>query len=184
MNAKQIVKALIERRQMEAIKKQIGTKLTVTAQNFGQPIVSAGYRQTNPNYWEEKDGFYVEEFNEIHTVEDNEDWLEYDMGWYFDGLRFGVNLSILVLTAPEDNERKRVVEIKATYNGYVVFAEIEGKIKAYAPFKLWEEPLNDIYIGATKADNRRKEREKIQKSKEAKGKLEKVWKMVRMLWGG
>jgi hypothetical protein len=185
MKAEQVVKELIRRRQMEAIKNQIGNKLTVIAQNFGQPVVSSGFRQTNPKYWEQEDGFYVENFQEIQTVEETDDWVEYEMGWYFNGLRFGVNLEVLVLLSEESEHGvHKIVEIKASYNGYVVFAEIEGKIKAYAPFKAWEERLNDIHDAASRADKRRKHREKIQQTEESKTKLNKVWKMVRMLWGG
>ncbi len=182
-SAKQAVKTLIERRQMEALKKQIGTKLTVIAQNLGRTVASAGQRQVDPRYWEEQDGWYTEDFNEIKTADD--DWVEYETGWYFDALRFGVNLSVLVLTTRDESTNDyRVIEIKATYNGYVVFAEIEGKIKAYAPFKAWEDPVENIFVSADRADKRRKEREKIERVKESKSKLDQVWKMVRLLWGG
>lgn len=184
MKAEQVVKELIRRRQMEAVKNQISTKLITVAQNFGKTVVSSGFRQTNPKYWDQEDGFYVESFDQIQTVDEDDEWVEYETGWHFNGLRFGVNLEILVLLSEESEMSRRPVEVKATYRGYVVFTEIEGKVKAYAPFKEWEDRLNDLYDAASKADKRRKDREKEVKTEENKTKLDRVWKMVRMLWGG
>ncbi len=178
MNPKHIVRALIEKRQIEAIKKQIGTKMTVIAQNFGKPIVASGINHSPTDQIREENGFFIEDFAGIRTAEESEEWNEYEMGWYFDGLRFGINMSILILVMED-----RVVEIKGTYNSYVVFSEVENKVRSYAPFPKWEKALEDLYEGASKADRRKKERLKQEELENKKNQMSKVWQMLKTMWG-
>lgn len=142
------IKKLIEDRQMMATKKQLSSKLTIIASNLGSGIygdtgfgAGLGGSSLDTEAWmlpEEKD-------EEILDAEDQE---YSDMGYLFDSLNMGHNFEIRLLT----HER----EIRATYNGYVVYLEEEGKLKAYVPNAIWENLVDKLYLQAKpKEDDKR-----------------------------
>ena len=181
METKEKLRVLVEERRILAIKNQIAPKMISIAKNLGQKIVGTTiFDNRLSDAWRADDnGFFYDNSAEIHTVEedDGENWTEYDVGFAFDGLKCGINLCITCMAF--DN---KVVEIKATYNGYLVFAEIEGVVKAYAPFPAWEDALNMFYEGAIIREKHNHDKERKEKEKERRKRFAKFWEAFKNLW--
>lgn len=99
----------------------------------------------------------------------------YKMGYLFDGLNRGMHLEIKYLAY----EKK----LTCHYKGYEVYREIEGDLKAYAPFSEWETLIDKLYkITQTTARAKKKQLakdEKAEKLTHAAGFLQKL----RERWG-
>lgn len=177
MNEK--IERLIEDRINEATRKQINVKCNCIARSLGKPIAARSmFTNYLPDVWAlptEDDMIY--DPSRIREAEEWENSGE-DLGWAFDGLRFGINLCIHAMTY-----EKRVVELKTTFNGYLVYAEIEGQIKAYAPFPAWENHVNMFYEGALAQEKTRLDKEKQLKLAEKKRRFANFWESFRLLWG-
>lgn len=170
------IKELIEQRIIEATKKQVSSKLNNIARSLGNPIIaSTAFNNYLPDAWALPDEDVIYDPTVIH---DAEEWEEENRGFHFDGLKFGVNLVITSLMYG-----KQVVELKATYNGYLVYAEIEGDLRAYAPFAVWEENMEMFYEGAIAKEKSRMQAEKEQAKEDLKKRFSNFWKSFRMLWG-
>jgi hypothetical protein len=61
----------------------------------------------------------------------------YSMGYLFDGLSRGMHLEIKYLSY----EKK----LTCHYKGYEVYQEVEGDLRAYAPFPEWEILIDNLY---------------------------------------
>jgi hypothetical protein len=168
---------LIEQRVFQATKKQVSLKLTNVARVLGKPIIS---QSVFNNYLSDAWNMPGEDmvYDDNHVYEADEDSSDTHRGWYFDGLKFGINLCVTALVYHD-----RVVELKATYNGYVVFAEIEGNLKSYAPFPAWEDAVNMFYEGSVTVDRRRQQEESLRKKEEFSKRWGEFWKSFKMLWG-
>lgn len=164
---------LVEQRIIEATKKNIANKLWLVAKNLGKPIISQGIF-SNPITTPED---IIYDSGEIATVSEEDDWNIYNRGYYFDGLRYGVNFCITA-----DAYEDKMTNIKATFNGYLVFAEVEGEIRAYAPFPAWESPLTMFYVGALKYDTKLQRKESYRQYKERKSRFATFWENFRQLW--
>lgn len=175
MDFKENIKSLVEKRIIEATKKQITAKLFCIAKNLGKPIISQGLF-SNPlvNVWEtENDMIY-----DPNKVMDADNWDTHQLGYSFDGLKCGINLCVTALC-----EHDKLSEIKATFNGILVFAEMDGEIKAYAPFPAWEQPLMMFYDAATTSEKKKVEEQKEEIRISNQNKLSKYWEKFRKLWG-
>lgn len=174
MNMKEKIKALIEQRVIEATKKQMTQKLLLISKMLGRPIVSqtsvVGTKLENP--WEE-DLIY-----DPMRVHDADDWDTTDIGYYFDGLSCGINLCVTALIYDG-----KVYELKTTYNGYLVFVEKDGELKAYAPFPAWEDAVNMFYEAAVQREKARELKMKVEREAENKKRRATFWQTIRSLWG-
>jgi DNA invertase Pin-like site-specific DNA recombinase len=97
--------------------------------------------------------------------------------WYFDGLRFGTNLTITCM-----GHEDKIFEIKCTYNGYCVFEEIEGNIKSYAPFPEWRNKLEDFYLLSSQREMTKKKLNKTSKIENNQKKMNGIIQKLKLLW--
>lgn len=166
------IKLLIEQRVIQATKNQTTVKLYNIAKYLGKPIISQSIFNDAP---QEDPIFY--DGNKI-DVRDPDDWNTIEYGMYFDGLKYGVNLCITALIYDG-----KLDELKATYNGYLVYAESEGELKAYAPFPSWERPVDMFYEAAIQAEKEKAKQEQIQRRETNRKKMSDFWKKFKSLWG-
>lgn len=179
------VHALIEQRVIEASKKQVPQKLLSVAKWLGRPIIAQTlFGDRLDDTWKYDDDMIYDpnsiptmKFSEDRTYEGGE-WGSLDRGYNFDGLKCGINLCITALLY--DN---KLDELKATYNGYLVFAEIEGALKAYAPFPAWENALDMFYEAAVQREREQTIKEKAKRQEVNRQKMKNFWQKFRMLWG-
>jgi len=173
---KEKVQALIEQRVVEATKKQVTQKLLMIAKYLGKPIISQstfGDKYFDP-YYREEEMIYDDKL----SVQDPDEWTTVERGYHFDGLKVGINLVITSQTYDE-----KVSELKATYNGYLVFAEVEGELKAYAPFPVWEDAVNMFHEAAIQVEKKRLVEQRVVRIDDNRQKMEGFWNKFRMLWG-
>lgn len=171
------IQSLIEERTIAAIKKQVSQKLQSIARNLGKPILSQNYMHSKMNNVDDMD----HELNMIYDpiqIDEMADWHVTENGYYFDGLKYGVNLSIIALIYED-----KLFELKATYNGYLVFAEIDGILKAYAPFPLWENAMEMFYEGSSQREKKRIAKEREEKKEMNKKRMQSFWEKFRHSWG-
>ena len=170
MNEK--VKLLIEQRRAKALKENVAGKLTTIARYLGKPIISQ-----HGTIW--RNDAYQYDVND-----GDDDYREHLLGYMYDGLPSGMNFQskILIYVDEDDESKFTVEELRATYNGHLVFHEAEGRLQSYFPSPLWEDFMEKIYQTAFAAEERseRAARDaKITKKRaEAKGFVE----TLRRLW--
>jgi hypothetical protein len=170
MPAKDKILKFVENRRLEAIKDQIGNKMILIVRSLGQKITSV--QKPQENYF-----LYQEEVPEAAGKETISGWTESDYGWYFDGLRFGTNLTITCM-----GHEDKIFEIKCTYNGYCVFEEIEGNIKSYAPFPEWRNKLEDFYLLSSQREMTKKKLNKTSKIENNQKKMNGIIQKLKLLW--
>lgn len=174
---KEKINSLIEQRIMEATKKQITQKLLCVSKYLGRKITAQSmFADPLRDHWQ-TDEDLIYDPNHIST-NDPDDWTITDRGFYFDGLKCGINLCVTVLLYDD-----KVSELKATYNGYLVYAEIEGEVKAYAPFPAWENALDMFHEAAVQVEKKRMMEHKEIRQEDNRQKMQSFWQKFRMLWG-
>lgn len=172
---KQKIQLLIEQRIVQATKKEITHKCATVARELGRPIIAQTiFQNVLPDPWELADDL-VYDPEKVHEAQD---WTESERGFAFDGLRYGINLCITALTFDD-----KLLELKVTYNGYLVYAEIDGRLKAYAPFPTWENALAMFYQGAVQKKSRREESERLERQESQRRKWAQFWTSFKRLWG-
>lgn len=152
-------------------------KLLTIAENLGKKIIAqsvVGNKLDDP--WRLEDEDMVYDPTVIHEAD--EDWSSTDLGFHFDGLKCGINLCITAMLY--DN---KLSELKATFNGYVVFCEEEGELKAYAPFPTWENAVEMFYEAALDIEKKRLLRAKEVRQTASKERMNEFWSLFRRLWG-
>ena len=165
----QRIKSLIEKRTIEAAKKEISKKLHVVVQAFGRPVIEQAMVYSDlPNYWEYDPP-------DVADPEDEHTWLN---GYYFDGLSRGVNLCIK-LTIYDGH----IMNLSASYNGYTVFTESEGELKSYAPFPSWEDALTQLYHCARPVEQEKIKEERSKQKESNRKKALTLMQQLRLLWG-
>jgi hypothetical protein len=175
------IQSLVEKRVIEATKKQLTQKLVCISKYLGRSIIA----QTlfNKDFDDrEEDFIYDREIPMMRFSEDRtyavSEWEDKETGFHFDGLRCGINLCVTALIY--DN---KLEELKATYNGYLVFAEVEGELKAYAPFPAWEDAVEMFYEAAIQKERKTLLEENAKKKQQNQEKMKGFWQKFRMLWG-
>ena len=165
----QRIRSLIEKRTIEATKKEVSKKLHTIVRAFGRPIIEQTVPYTSlPDFWEV-------DAPEIPEVYDDHIYLR---GYYFDGLNRGVNLCVKLLIYDG-----HVSNLEAIYNGYTVFTESEGELKSYAPFPSWEEAMERLYEYAKPVDAEKIKEEKREKREKDRKKALTIMQKIRLLWG-
>jgi hypothetical protein len=179
------IKRLVENRKIEAIGKNIPEKMVCIAKNLGKPVISNGLFGNKVNdVFSQMNGEWIYDVSKIYDADETSDG--HEVGYYFDGLRFGVNLCITIKSDnpmySEGYSENKVYEIKASYNGFVVFAQIEGDIKAYAPFPAWEDQLNMFNDSAELVERRNKKEQNEENKRNIKEKYKDLWNKLKDLW--
>lgn len=176
-NVKEKIQSIIEERLIQATKKELTKKLTTIAQMLGKPIIAQSSLSTKlDDPWSLEDPFIYDPVVNIREADD--DWNTSERGYYFDGLKCGLNLCVTVMSYDS-----KITDIKATWQGYLVYLEVDGELKAYAPFDAWEDVLNMFYQAAVARQKKREEVEKKEKAEENKRKVSQFWERFRQYWG-
>lgn len=163
-----------EKRIIEATKKEYqGTfgKFAVISRNLGDEIVGQGQISNNiityDNFWnynkEEKIGYL------------DEDTYTTNVGFYFYGLKYSMNLEIFY----SENEKK--IEVK--YEGQTVYSEINGDLECYIPNENWENKIEELYKLAKPVDDRNKQINKSFKKKIFETKKSYILEYLKNKWG-
>lgn len=171
------LEALIEQRVIEAAKKQVTKKLLCISTNLGKPIISQsfiGNKLYGTGHLQED---LIYDPNRI-PIQEPEDWSSVEHGYYFDGLRCGINLCITAMIYDG-----KVDELKATYNGYLVYGESRGELVAYAPFPTWEDAVDMFYEGALQAEKAKLLKEREEKKEKNRQKMSIFLDKFKSLWG-
>lgn len=149
-----------EARTIEAMKNGymgLGGKFGQITKKLGHPIINQGGMYKDSTEFENVlDG----ETEDLPTMDESE--ASYEIGWQFDGLSRGVNLSILIFN--------HLREIKVVYEGRVVYKEVSGELESYAPDRQWEDWVGKLADLAKKIQRRelRNAAKEAEKAKEEK----------------
>jgi hypothetical protein len=98
-----------------------------------------------------------------------------EIGWYFDGLRYGSNIDMKY-----DNFIK---EIKVTHNGKIVYKEEGGELLTYVPSPIWENQIESLCYIAKKVETRRKSFINEELKRQIKEKKHSIYKDLNEKWG-
>jgi len=169
------IKRLIESRQVEATKKQLSKKMLCIAKYSGHKMYSEfGFGSGSMSTQYDSDDWLTEgEKGYANLPEATDDFFEY--GYVFDALNSGHNLEIRYMSG--DNE------LRTTYNGYVVYLEIDGKLRAYVPHNNWEEVVERLYQKAKVKEELVVKEEKIESESKFMREATKFLKELRDSWG-
>lgn len=113
--------------------------------------------------------------NNDSILELSEDVSIREVGYFFDGLKYGYRIDIKY-----DNFSK---EIKVTYDGKVVYKEENGELLAYVPNSLWESNIKSLCDIAKKVELRRKEFINNELKRQIKDKKKDIYKELNEKWG-
>ncbi len=167
------IKKLIENRQVQATLKQLTPKLMCIVKHLGQKImgnegVGEGLHVTP---YDSGIPYLDNEEQQLPTAEDE----PYAIGYIYNGLSIGHNLEIRYLTDDRD--------LRASYNGYTVYREIEGEIEGYVPNETWENVVDRLYKRAKEKEEQAKKDEKIEKKNTLLKDAKKFLDKLRETWG-
>lgn len=162
-----------EQRTIEAMRKgYMGSegKFGHILKTLGEPIVKEGSPYFEQSYL---DDYWVLDEDEIRTADDEE--VTFEIGWHFDGLSRGINLTIQML----DDRR----ELTVRHEGRIVYREIAGDLYGYAPDPAWEDHIERLYNQAKKREKERRQEEKKLIQKIAKKRQQETLDYLRDKWG-
>jgi len=171
------IKRLIEERQVMAVKKELTKKLLCVVRNLGSPIVNqtSGYGVGLSSNEYDSEAWLTEDERNLSGMPTATDEDYSENGYIYDSLARGHNFEVRYLTYDK--------ELRAKYNGYVVYLEEDGKLKAYLPHEVWEKLTNDLYDVAKPKDEARKAKEKEEANKGFMRQATKFLKELRDSWG-
>ncbi len=163
------IQRLIEKRTLEATKKELSKKLQTIVKAFGKPIIEqvVSY-STLPDFWE----------TEAPDILESGDDSIHMHGYYFDSLSWGINITIKLII-----HDTHMSELCVHYNGYQVYWESEGELKSYAPFESWENALERLYNYAKPMAEKKTQEEKIKQKETDKKRAMSIMQKLRLLWG-
>lgn len=173
MNNKE--KRIKEQRLIEAAEKNLlgaNGKLGSICRYLGTEIKAVG-GSLYDSYEYEFDSWGEEDPDELPTsgIDDP----VYNIGYLFDGLSRGMHLEIKYLAYEK--------RLSCYYKGHEVYREIEGDLKAYAPFAEWETLIDKLHKTAQTVAGKKKKQQaeetKVEKLAYAKSFLQKL----RERWG-
>lgn len=103
------------------------------------------------------------------------DFYQVLLGYHFDGLPWGMHLEIKL-----DLEQSRI----QVYNsGTIVYDEIAGELRAYAPNKTWEGRIEKLYSYAREKQAKQEKVERVEKREENEQKKQRFLKRLLDRWG-
>jgi hypothetical protein len=170
------IKALIDARTIEAIKKQVTNKLSTIAQYMGSPIMGEySYSSILPDFWE----FEMDDPFDADRIRDaNDNMSESNLGWSYDSLRHGINFEIIVRTYAD-----KITLVRATYNGNAVYLEEDGILRGYAPNYTWEQHMEDLYAHAHKLEKAALKKMEEEEEKDNKRSRKTFFEKLKWIWG-
>jgi hypothetical protein len=163
------IKALVEKRTIEAARKELTSKLHVIVKAFGRPVVEQTVQYSMlPDFWE----------MDTPDILDDGDGEVYLKGYYFDGLRRGINLCIKLMFYDS-----RPAELIVHYQGYRTYMEIEGELRSYVPGTEWEDAVDRLYGYARPVEARKSLEEKEERKVDERKKAQGIVQRFKALWG-
>jgi hypothetical protein len=169
--------AIREARTIEAMKKGysgLGGKIATIAKILGESIVEQqGGMLLQSGFLEDPYAADSQEEGDMPVFDEEE--RAYEVGVIFDGLRYGINLSIIL--------RHYQREIVCEFNGHKVFWEVAGELEAFVPDDAWEKRLNEIYVQAVERERLRRPAQKEKLIKEANRRKQEILEDFRKKWG-
>lgn len=160
MNREKIIQ---EQRTIEAMKKGymgLEGKFATIVKRLGYPVIKQGGLNFDQTFLE--DYYNLEDDDALPTMDEEEG--SYEIGWSFDGLNRGMNLSILVLFHNR--------EITVRYDGQLVYSELAGDLEGFAPEDGWEQKIDTLFSLCKKVErqDRPAERKKNERRSRSKAK--------------
>ncbi len=163
------LKSLVEKRTIEAARKELTKKIHIVVKAFGKPVVEQAMSYTMlPDFWE---------LDAPEILEGGDDNV-YLKGYYFDGLSRGINLTIKLMFYD-----MRPTNLEAHYNGIRVYWEVEGELRSYIPHQEWEDALNRLHGYATPVEAEKTIDEAVKEREAEKKKTQSVIQKFKALWG-
>jgi hypothetical protein len=170
-------KVIREKRELDAVREGImglDGKYGTIVRNLGQPIIAHGggalYESTTADYLD----IYGEvEEEEIPTID--EDVSVQELGWHWDGLKFGIHAEIRYLI-----DKK---ELLVTWQGFPVYAEVQGELEAYNPTGEWQEKLEPVYRMAKRKEAQYRHQVTTEKRQESRAASLSWLEQLRQRWG-
>lgn len=162
-----------EQRTIEAMKKgYMGTegKFAGIVKKIGYPIYQQGGRYHNQTFLED---VYAIENDEIPILDEDE--MSYEIGWAFDGLSRGMDLSI--------NFNFYHREIIVNYKGKIVYQEVSGDLEKFIPNEEWENHIDNLLLLTKKIDKNNRLSIKRQKQSLIEEKRKEILEKLKNKWG-
>lgn len=169
------IKRLKEKREIEATLKKLSSKIQFILQNIGQPIIShsTGMTSYDNEAWMTEGERMNFRNNGMDTMDEEDEG--YCIGYIYDTLSSGKNVELKYMI----NER----ELKASFNGYTVYKEVEGILQGYAPNDAWETVIESAYVRAKSVEESKSKIEKEIKQQKAIKKANTFIQKLRETWG-
>jgi hypothetical protein len=174
---------LIEQRRAEAVRKNLSVKLLEIARTLGEPVrshdgTSQGRTSVIADFpWYDNNPLedpMWQSFDNLPAFDDGDD--ASTIGFFYDGMRHGHHLEVRHLA--------ELGELKATWQGRIVFLETGGQIESYVPGeKSWEAVIETLHAAATARIARDKPVEDDKKQQEHLKKARGIFAKLRELWG-
>lgn len=169
--------AIREARTIEAMKKGysgLGGKIATIAKVFGESIVEQnGGMLLQSGFLEDPYAADYEQPDTLPTFDEEERAIE--IGVFFDGLRYGINLGITI----KHFQR----EIICDFDGHRVYWEVAGELEAFVPNDAWEKRLNELYVLAIERERLRRPIQKEKLVQEANKRKQEILEDFRKKWG-
>ncbi len=163
------LKSLVEKRTIEAAKKELTKKIHIVVKAFGRPVVEQAMSYTMlPDFWE------LDAPDILEGGDDN----VYLKGYYFDGLNRGINITIKLMFYD-----MRPTNLEVHYNGHRVYMEVEGELKSYIPHQEWEDALDRLYGYAKPVEAEKTIAEAESERESDKKKSYSIIQKFKALWG-
>lgn len=163
-----------EARTIEAMKKGymgLEGKFSNIAKYIGQPIFHQGSRVFEQTFLD--DPYLIPEVDEIPMMDENEN--SYEVGYQFDGLNRGINLTISIA--------HHLREITCRFEGQIVYREISGELEGYAPNPAWEDKIDILSELARKIERQERPLERAKLIESNKKKRIEVLDYLKLKWG-
>lgn len=206
MNEKE--KKIIEQRTIEACRKEymgVSGKLGTILRHLGEPMYTHN-PGAGSGAWDDL-GYNSNTLDSYYNIEDDEPKIEtmetYDIngdpvqvpmssewnqdvvtrksyqvdriGWYFQSLTSGINLELQYT----DNNKELIVN----YKGYNVYKEVGGELHCFVPSEDWEQPVEQFFKRAKKAENKNRIKEKEENIVKSTKNKEKWMEKMAKFWG-
>ena len=179
MDPKEHIERAVEHRRAQAAERNLTRKLNLIVTTLGQEIRRQGggvgvsgfafeQQQTlDPDWSWQLDS---EDDGQLPVSDEGSSF----MGWQFDGLSSGVNLQICYDKTTEN--------LKASYDGYLVYEEMCNTVVRYLPSPQWEDKL-DLLCRIAERKAKLKEQDHSDDKKKGRSRLQKVRDYLRSNWG-
>lgn len=171
MNREKIIQ---EQRTIEAMKKGymgLEGKFATIVKKLGYPVIKQGGLNFDQTFLE--DYYNLEDDDALPTMDEEEG--SYEIGWAFDGLNRGMNLSILVLFHNR--------EITVRYDGQLVYSELAGDLEGFAPEDGWEQKIDNLFSLCKKVERQDRPAERKRLKDAADRKRKEILENLRTKWG-